>query len=542
MDCCSCSPVLKNFQFISSDNNFQIQINENILIPLQNNVNYREISHRLIESSKIPVFVENELTEKLKNFIDEETDRLHDIKVDSLLEEFNKFNESNNELNCDLINYKFDKTDIYDKSSENCNENNEFYNMYHELIHSGIFTESLMKFENSYSVSVQDLISSRDQSYQELLSKQTIEMEEAIKKIGMTFNEENINTLSMKHFEESEKLKDDWNNAISNLKYEQKQEFREWIHKVYEDYKNGNQQMVTNFRSLSVNSNERMNLSSYDEIDWNNSSNGSNSRMEESFTINLGAQLKTTHNLRLISMDIMDFCSMKHSNDFSQYTPQRIQTSMSLYSNSLNALVLLVDNRINSYSGIKLEFANTCSMSTEFHFPELEIQMNESRKMAEKLKMNENNSKLTLQTGDFYITKHSNLSEVHVVYHLVSDDSLRSSDINSRHPVILGLRNIMKISHLNDISHITIPLLLIHEMTEEITIQWCLKRAELVLKCVKGFMIEMASLSTNNDENKTVQFIVPKGISQELFSSLTTILPSIFRLSNTLVLRPSCVE
>lgn len=40
------------------------------------------------------------------------------------------------------------------------------------------------------------------------------------------------------------------------------------------------------------------------------------------------------------------------------------------------------------------------------------------------------------------------------------------------------------------------------------TIQWCLKRAELVFKCVKGFMIEMASLV--GDETRTVQFLVPK--------------------------------
>lgn len=31
-------------------------------------------------------------------------------------------------------------------------------------------------------------------------------------------------------------------------------------------------------------------------------------RLEESFTIDLGAQLKTTHNLRLLSADILDLC------------------------------------------------------------------------------------------------------------------------------------------------------------------------------------------------------------------------------------------
>ena len=168
----------------------------------------------------------------------------------------------------------------------------------------------------------------------------------------------------------------------------------------------------------------------------------------------------------------------------------------------------------NYYS---LDFAKICSKSTEFHFPDLETQLEEKRQMVEQLKCDSCDKKpksssgsSSLQTGDFYMTKHSNLSQIHVAFHLVCDDSLRSSEINSRHPVILGLRNIMKISHLNDISNITIPLLLIHEMTEDITIQWCLKRAELVLKCVKGFMIEMASLSSTCDENRTVQFVVPK--------------------------------
>ena len=70
-----------------------------------------------------------------------------------------------------------------------------------------------------------------------------------------------------------------------------------------------------------------------------------------------------------------------------------------------------------------------------------------------------------LYTGDFYITRHSNLSEVHAVFHLVSDDSIRG-DISSRHPVILSLRNIIKLCFRYDIMTLTIPLLLSHHMTE----------------------------------------------------------------------------
>lgn len=143
----------------------------------------------------------------------------------------------------------------------------------------------------------------------------------------------------------------------------------------------------------------------------------------------------------------------------------------------------------------------------------------------------------TLKSGDFYITRHSNLSQVHVVFHLVTDQTIYSNEVSSRHPVILGLRNIMKVAHWHDINTISIPLLLIHELTEDITLQWCLRRAELVLKCVKGFMIEMASFPSSRYENKTIQFQVPKKVSSDLFGNLASMLSGIFRLSSPLILK-----
>lgn len=71
-----------------------------------------------------------------------------------------------------------------------------------------------------------------------------------------------------------------------------------------------------------------------------------------------------------------------------------------------------------------------------------------------------------MQAGDFYMTRHSNLSEVHVVYHLVVDEGVRAGDITSRHPVILGVRNILKACFRYDVFTVNIPLLLVHEMSE----------------------------------------------------------------------------
>src|SRR6218665_481999 len=40
------------------------------------------------------------------------------------------------------------------------------------------------------------------------------------------------------------------------------------------------------------------------------------------------------------------------------------------------------------------------------------------------------------------------------------------------------------------------------------TIPWCLKRAELVFKCVKGFIMELGLW--NSQESCTIQFLVPR--------------------------------
>lgn len=68
--------------------------------------------------------------------------------------------------------------------------------------------------------------------------------------------------------------------------------------------------------------------------------------------------------------------------------------------------------------------------------------------------------------GEFYISRHSNLSEVHVVFHLCVDDNVRSGNITARDPAIMGLRNILKVCCTHDITTVTVPLLLVHDMSE----------------------------------------------------------------------------
>lgn len=102
--------------------------------------------------------------------------------------------------------------------------------------------------------------------------------------------------------------------------------------------------------------------------------------MEESFTIHLGSQMKSTHNIRIMSAETLNLLKLtlnekgyyyliKFRNKYYiclQYWlliyycfrtvvhhPQRLQTVLELYSQDLKGLVLFIDtNNLDFYSGL----------------------------------------------------------------------------------------------------------------------------------------------------------------------------------------------
>ncbi|RWS12722.1 hypothetical protein B4U79_00856 [Dinothrombium tinctorium] len=526
--------VIKNFRFTRNDSS---EVSYPITIPVHPFFSVREVVHRIMEENNIPLIFEESLVSSLKRFIEEETECFENEKFSAI---HSKYNDFKDEEKCrQKMNLIMEALKKNSQRLATMNGNDvTFADMYHELIHSGFLTESIVSLENCFSMVVSEMISSRNKAIEKLTDCHSKEMGNLIKLVGISATDEDVNKLSAKHFREVEELQTKWDKEITQMKLSQKSKFTELIKRAYNCYVNGEKESILKIFRAKVELTLTECGKKLDYLhEWETLELSEPYNMEESFTINLGSQLKTTHNLRLTSRNMLELCC----DDFRfsiKPSPQRIQTAMSMYSNTLSGLVLLVDNRVNSYSGIKKDFAKVCSQSTEFHFPSLEEQQHLIRELklkSEKNKLHTNQP--YLKPGDFYITKHSNLTQIHIVFHLVSDDSVTSAELSSRHPVILGLRNILKLAYMNDVTVLSLPLLLIHEMTENITLQWCLKRAELVLKCVKGFMIEMASLSPTTDDNKTLQFIVPKGISEELFASLATMLAGIFRLSNPLVLK-----
>lgn len=557
--------------------------------------NADELTARVCAFHKIPCFVEDGLKKALKEFITKERTKLSDDAAAAMIKKFREKPDSIAKL-AKSVAEKYNKSWAVYASNRIQDKDEEFSSMYHKLIHSRAMT-LLLALEQNYYREVQKVIGDREQSMLKLRERQELEMQRACEHVGDSFyTESDVNNLAAKHAQDTERLLGHWKELYAKMVGNQRREYRGVVSRLHGE-------MVANKGEVDEHGHTYIEIKkiievSADQVDMYTMSSDMNTfghynatpskmpsrrrdsqsstdssqlvsanssdnllkqeftpRMEESFTINLGAQMKTMHNIRLIVAPILHFC--QHSDQSGDVQAQRLQTVMSLYSNSLSGVVLLVDNCIDSKSRLKSGFAAVCKSSTEFHFPPLKEQLAEikcrnaassidrlSVKSADTLSTDSSSSDKSVgggdfKDGDFYVTKHSNLSRVHLVFHLASNiANLQSSEssqtVTSRHPVILGLRHILKVMSSHDTGTLAIPLLLCHELTEKNGEAWILRRAELVMKCMKGFMMEMATW--DGGISRTIQFVLPPGIEDSVFERLVCMLPDIFRTTSARVL------
>ncbi|MGH0119281.1 UNVERIFIED_CONTAM: hypothetical protein FKN15_026961 [Acipenser sinensis] len=378
--------------------------------PVQDNAS--DLHGRLMLLHSLPCFVEKNLKGALSKFIEERTNKDYDREAELALERLRT-----GEVNTDLLTNAWAKaysdTTLEHARPEEPSWDEDFADVYHDLIHSPA-SETLLNLEHNYFVSISELIGERDMELKKLQERQSSEMDKVMKELGNTLSDQDVNAVASQHFDSQQVLENKWASELKQLTTIQKQEYQEWVIKLHQDLQNPNNSSIKEeikAQPSQLRGSQEANERLYEE----------QIQLEESFTIHLGAQLKTMHNLRLLRADVLDFCKHKR-NHRSGVKLHRLQTALSLYSTLLCGLVLLVDNRINSYSGIK--------------------------------------------RGEFYISRHSNLSEVHIVFHLCVDDNVRSGNITARDPAIMGLRNILKVCCTHDSTTITIPLLLVHDMSE----------------------------------------------------------------------------
>ena len=218
--------------------------------------------------------------------------------------------------------------------------------------------ESLLSQEHELSRQTRELSDEQEQDWFQMTFRQTEEIQYAVENLS----EAEVNNLSSRHCEERQILESGWESRLVNLQESQRLHFREWLLGMAEIVATGGQLPLRPGEDPE-------NGEAAPEPDQ------SVFRIEESFTIQLGAQMKQSHNLRLICADGLDLCRQPPRRNI----PQQLQMALSLYSSNQNGLVLLVDDRLSAFTGMEKEFLKICRRSAELHFPRADLQLEQAR-------------------------------------------------------------------------------------------------------------------------------------------------------------------
>lgn len=296
--------VKKTFNF--KYDRYGIDINHQLTIPLASCVTVSELAYYIFYKYDIPPNLEDILLKQLRQWVEEEEEK---FELNGFIEAQERYIKDENiqERSEHLLNFdklllnKSKSSKVLNKSSSD--EDCQFYEKYHRLIHSGFLTEPIIFLDHSYRVAVQDLVSRKIDELSSVCEEQADETDKLLKQMDqLGTTDEDVNRLSLRYFNKVEALKTRWDQTIYDLQSAQKKEFHDWICKIYEDFVS--QQAREN---LVDEINER-NKSSLINGEWSDIEEVGLADMEESFTINLSSQLKSSHNLRLRSMPILDLC------------------------------------------------------------------------------------------------------------------------------------------------------------------------------------------------------------------------------------------
>ncbi|KHN80170.1 Uncharacterized protein C12orf4 -like protein [Toxocara canis] len=545
-----------------------------IEIPLAEDLTIEELLAHIVITNKIMTPFRKEFEQALRKFIDEETrkyeNEIGDAYIEQLLHDENSIDVSS-----------WMKNDANDSNSVPFSDCFLFImrNSSHERI------EMIISLERKMAEKMNALVRARDFELERMMR----ECEEAVKD---TISDEgtpvpaNAHQLSRLN-EKLRQVSNNYTRQIQALADRQRHEYRNLIRSVYER----DELPPEALNDIPGNGAPGFRKSNSAYASLNAAKRTPTGHLEESFTIYLGAQLKTMHNARLMTCRrLSDLCRPSDVLDAGALDTRRLHMNLSLYRRGLSGLVLLVNRDPFFHIHNKTEFAKLCEQSTELHFDSLQQQLDtvasclhdvckdaangiEGISMRDECSLQVGDVYITkhsnlatfqlhdvckdaangiegismrdecsLQVGDVYITKHSNLATFQVMFHLVVDSALETDDISSRHPCINGIRNVIRLSSKCGITTFSIPLLLVENTTERMTVSWCLKRAELVFKCVKGFMMEACAGSSTAGggppvaaTHYNVNFVLPDALADSVYSQIVEMFPTIFHLVPSVV-------
>ncbi|KAI8423353.1 hypothetical protein MSG28_014360 [Choristoneura fumiferana] len=245
----------------------------------------RELVQRLIRMFHVPVYLENELNEKLAQFIAEETKKLRDDRDAALLARLRGAGGGEGGAEGGAA---AGGAESAVRLWERRFKDHEFAALYHKLVHSPALA-GVLRAQAGLAAAARAAAAARDQDIQDLTLRR---MEEAVRLLNVSWSEQQINALAARQCEAQDTARARGRSQLDALAHAQRQEHRRAL------------------RSAAV---PAVAGGGGPRGVWGGG--GGATHAEESFTIHLGSQLKQTHNLRIVAADVEDLFEAPHADE-----------------------------------------------------------------------------------------------------------------------------------------------------------------------------------------------------------------------------------
>ncbi|VDO13442.1 unnamed protein product [Rodentolepis nana] len=481
-----------SFEKIYGDS-FKVFCEEPINIPL-GQPSYWLIS-RLIVDHNIPKFAEKDFSDALLAFLKENEKARVDDCLTNLYESLAKSGNEPSRIASSLEERVNERISTRFQSDPPTDE--EIFGQTFTKIVNSPAAMDLIQLEHSFAAAVETEVIERNRILKEL----EMELESGTEAmLSNNYVEEAVSELQRRFHTEYEVKKMTLNSGISELKETQRKDYRNFVMSIEEQILQVDLSKPLPPRPSELIDNAATHSTPKRTV---NPSNLAGPR-SESFMIQLGRQLRSFYNLKFVEADPMDLMAPIGSSlgipnsqqprqglcpvinaESTINLAERLSSALTIYSNELTGLVILVDNQILQ-SKDQQRLADVCELSTDFHFPELDRQLYKIKETMLDLSshVQETSSANTPKThpkpGDVYLTRHSNLraSEiggnagggggVEVVFHVVADDdvcavskegskSLASPSLPSY--LLRALSAVLRVCNQHDITTLSLPLL-----------------------------------------------------------------------------------
>ncbi|KAL5107842.1 hypothetical protein TcWFU_006181 [Taenia crassiceps] len=547
------------------EDSFKVSCAESLDIPLCQSPSW--LLSRLILDHNIPEFAEKDFSDALlkfikeseKSFVDDRLTRLYDgirldenrpVQIAASLERRVK----------ERISTRF--------QTEPPTDEEIFGQTYSKIVQSPAAMD-LIQLEHSFAVAVETEIVERNRALNSL-QKSIVDSTEALlsknsEEISVT---DAVSELQRRFHSEYEIQKMTWNSRISDLKETQRQDYRNFVMSIEEQMLQADLSKPLPPKPSDIGGTSSTQTTPLVAV----KNSGVAGPRSESFMVQLGRQLRSFYNLKLIEADPIDLMTPIGSTGTSDSSPsveatvnlaERLSSALTIYSNELTGLVILVDSQMFQ-SRAQQRLAEVCELSTDFHFPELDRQLADVQEIVKNFpEVTPSSAGKTMKgrpkPGDVYLTRHSNLraSEiggnagggggVEVVFNVVTEgDAMGGNAVSpslSAH-LHVAISTVLRVCNQYDISTLSLPLLFTRRPLENLPLTWCQRRAEAVLKVVKGTLMESVGVrSGSGSALRTLIFLLPPlacsssalKAKVDVFEALVAIINCTFQQTSPLV-------